>query len=788
MCDKALIRIDRFSRVIDFLKCLRYKHPYGYPLPVIIAVILYTIVFSTFTILKHYNFQTYGWDLGIYMQALYTTAFHGKLLCYTLEQHSNPSCSFFGVHFSPFLLLLVPLYRLLPYAETLLALQSLFIALGSLIIYKLAEMRIGKSVALILSLVYLLYTPLHVLNWYDFHLQAFIPFLLLATYYYYVKSSYLKSLLFIVLTLSTFEIMPILILPFGIYVLIKRLRDRKALIYALCVIGLCITWLLVASSVIQIFNPNRFKNYVNPWAHFGETPSEIVFNVLTKPVDAIQHFFTYAPLEKGLYLLWLLLPLLFAPLRAPLEFLMLVMPWPTLAFLSNYTGYLGLQYTGFVVGQVFIAATEGLKRMADSAPEPSREWLLRKSCREMLVASIIIVLIVNPCSPIPSINDIYVGGIPEPTTHKQLLREVLALIPPNASVLTQNDILPHLANRLELYSVSFPHPPDFILLDTKSKWSSIPIWTIGMEDPLSASRKILNEYMLIASVDGILLYRRGEGSLELFKPYVAYFNYQDLPIEHGSLMSDPSSFSKTVLASDVRDSFYAFWWHGPWASLPPGDYVATFRIKIDKEAEGYLLTLLVTSKGGTEVIARKQLYGFELKPREWVDVKLNFSLKQPMSGIEFLGVVPSNLTRMYLDYIRVEQLSAITHETSGDLSFNFMNLLSNGSVVDGLIVVKGSGVIYGPYVRLDPGNYTALFWVKVVDRVSDKPLLILDIVKDKGTTTISKLVMNESIILLGRWSCFRLDFDLNEEVHDIEFRTHVLGYEVLFAKVEVVRR
>jgi len=778
--------------IIRFHRHLHNRYLYGYPLSIVVAAILYTIVFSTLTILKHHNFQTYGWDLGIYMQALYTTAFHGKLLYYTLECHSNPSCSLFGVHFSPFLFLLVPIYRLLPYAETLLVLQSLFIALGSLIVYKLAKIVLKQEkIAVALSLAYLLYTPLHVMNWFDFHLQAFIPFLVLSAYYHFIRSSYFRSLIYIILALSTFEVMPILIFPLGMYALVKNFKDRRGLIYALTIMTLCVLWFALSLSVIHSFNPKRLENYVNPWGKFGSSPTEVIYNVLTKPYDALQHFLTYDALHKGLYMLWLLLPLFFTPLMAPLEFFTLVMPWPTLAFLSQFPtlpgGYLGLQYGGFVVGQIFTAAIEGLKRTLHKAPEDIKRWFLRLSCKNILVASTIVLLFMNPYSPIPEVRGLYVGGVPEPSERKLLLREVLALIPENASVLTQNDILPHLANRLELYSVSASLSPDFILLDLKSRWSSLPIViAIGSEDPLSSSIKKLNKYALIASADGIVLYHRNGGHLKLFKPYIAHFGYRDLPIERGSIIPCPSSPYGAILASDTSSSLYPFWWHGPWASLPPGSYVATFRMRVDEEVEGYLLTLLVTSKGGTEVIARKQLYGFELAPGEWTDVRLNLSLRHPMSGIELLGVLPSNLTRIYLDHIRVEQLSAVAHETSGDLDFNFMNLLTTGSIANGVITMKDADVVYGPYTRLNPGNYTALFWVKVsnVDRGS----LIFDVVKDKGATTIAKLVVNGSDVALGQWSRFALDFSLNEEVHDVEFRVRASGCEALFAKVEVVRR
>lgn len=783
----VLVRLKKGIRLCARSRLL--KSPQSpYFVIIVVATIAYTIIFSSVTILKHYNFQTYGWDLGIFMQALYTTAFHNKLFHYTVEFPSNPSCSFFGVHFSPFLFLLVPVYRALPYAETLLILQSFFIALGSIVVYKLAELKLGSKPALLLSLAYLLYTPLHEMNWYDFHLQPFIPFLLLSAYYYFAKSSYLKSLLFIVLALSTYEIMPVLIFPFGLYALVKRLRDRRGAIYALSVMVICIGWFITSNKVISAFNPTRWESYENSWAKFGNSPTGIAYNILTRPIDALQHFFTYAPLEKALYLLWLLVPLLFTPSFAPLEFLLLVMPWPVITFLSTYTGYLGYQYTGFVIGQVFIATIEGLKCGVDKAPKLAGEWFLHKRAKEIFIASIILIMLINPVSVIPEVRNLYVGGIPESNAHKELLREVIALIPHNASVLTQNDILPHLAHRLNLYSVSTPaQPPDFILLDLRSPWSLTPLTHIGPNSSLSVSKKLLDEYRIIVSADGILLFKYKEGELKLFIPYSSYFSYQDLPLEAGSLVLDPST-GRVVLASDTKRPFHPFWWHGPWVSLPPGDYIVTFRLKIEDEVDGYLLTLLVTKEGGTHVIARKQVHGFELSPREWTDIKLRFSLREPQAGIEFLGVVPSNITKIYLDYIHIEQISPIAYKTSGDLSFNYMNMpFRCKELVNGNIVLDEGCIVYGPYVKIHPGRYNVRFWLKVM-HVGTNPRILLDVVKDFGTTIINELMIGKDDIVVGQWRYYELNFSLDSPAENIEFRVHVLqDCEVAFAKVELVR-
>ena len=74
--------------------------------------------------------------------------------------------------------------------------------------------------------------------------------------------------------------------------------------------------------------------------------------------------------------------------------------------------------------------------------------------------------------------------------------------------------------------------------------------------------------------------------------------------------------------------------------------------------------------------------------------------------------------------------------------------------------VKGADVVYGPYVRLGPGNYSALFWIKVRKSISNEPSIVLDVVGDRATTTIAQLEVSKRDVPLGRWSCYKIDFNL----------------------------
>ena len=123
-----------------------------------IFIISYTIFFSWYSILKHYAFLTTAFDLGIFDQALWSTL-HGKFLYTTL--HGEEASVTFAHHFQPILLLILPIYAVYQSPETLLVLQSFFLALGALPIYWIARKKLNELAGLVFSASYLLYPALH---------------------------------------------------------------------------------------------------------------------------------------------------------------------------------------------------------------------------------------------------------------------------------------------------------------------------------------------------------------------------------------------------------------------------------------------------------------------------------------------------------------------------------------------------------------------------------------------------------------------------------------------------
>jgi uncharacterized membrane protein len=132
---------------------------------VTIAATAYALILSRLTITQHRALGTRVSDLGYYDNILYQSS-HGRLL----------GCSFLragyhgAAHFDPILIVLSPLHRLHPGAETLLVLQSVWLASGAFPVYFLARRVLGsRAPAVLAALAYLAYPALAGANAYDFH-------------------------------------------------------------------------------------------------------------------------------------------------------------------------------------------------------------------------------------------------------------------------------------------------------------------------------------------------------------------------------------------------------------------------------------------------------------------------------------------------------------------------------------------------------------------------------------------------------------------------------------------
>ena len=503
---------------------------------VYVAVLCYTAIFSYFTILKYNSFNAYAWDLGIFNQSLWTTLHGGKLFFSTVEQFINPSGVFFGIHFSPILFLVVPFYSLYSSPLTLLVFQSFILALGAIPLYFFTKRVLNTRItAVAFSLVYLLYPPLHGINWFDFHVQAFLPLFFFCTIYFLSKENWVRYFFFLFLSLMVAENVPILALFIGIYcfwlyrkqfinaIRKKTISDRNVLIPPLTILVSLFWWFLALYIQQQYFpiNPaySRLYNAVDNWSVLG-----IQDNPITLPIYVVLNMgkgavaFSYDLHLKLLYVFLLFGPLLFLSFRSLITSITLA--WFVPILLSNYPSYytIGAHYPAYVIAFIFLGAVYGLKKSI----RPRRFRSLKFYTKSLLLVGLLFAVFASPLSPLmTALNNAALFPDYRPpviTEHDKILQAIVDIVPRDASILTQNNIFPHFSDRLNAYAYPValilnrvpPDPMDKYLNETIQKSDFILVDTTT--DPSSAAiiskANAIGIYGVFASADGIYLLKK----------------------------------------------------------------------------------------------------------------------------------------------------------------------------------------------------------------------------------------------------------------------------------------
>ena len=185
---------------------------------VALSIAIYIIAFSSIIIVRHNTYSSNAWDLGIFDQSLWSTLNYGRLLWNTPELGSH-----FGFHFEPILFVILPVYAIFQSPLTLLIIQSLVIGLGAIPVYWLAKAELGRFAGTSFAMLYLLHPALHGVNWFEFHSEAFMPILLLLSFYYFKRGVWTTYFAFLLLALMCKETVSVVVVPLGLYFLwLKR--------------------------------------------------------------------------------------------------------------------------------------------------------------------------------------------------------------------------------------------------------------------------------------------------------------------------------------------------------------------------------------------------------------------------------------------------------------------------------------------------------------------------------------------------------------------------------------
>jgi len=461
------------------------------PTAVVAIAATYFVVYSVLSVLRHVTYHSFGPDLGIFDQIFWNTT-QGRFFESTMSLTVPQPHSYFGDHFSPVYLVLLPFYAAIPRPETLLVIQTLFLALGVWPVYLLARFKLRPGFPrLVWVLAYFLFLPVAFINLFDFHELALAVLPLGFAIYFLEREMVVWFLVSLACSFLVKEELPLIGLGFGAYILLEK-RNLKLGLGVLA--GSAIAFIAEVRLIIPTLGGGSVTNFASRFAsrytQFGSDPAQVLGTMLTNPRKVAQ---TLIQAQKLKFLVGIFGPVLgltaFSGFAA-----ILVLPTLGYLLLSNYvpqysfTGHYSAPLIALVLGTSIL----GFARLRQAQQMPVAIAVILSS----LAFSFFF-------GDLPFSRHFDIHNFQTETRYLSFAPS-LALIPPSARVAAENNLTPHLSHRRFIYNIEFQGSQNapYLALDDASLGHSLDAFRAQV-----ASYEALG-YIEIAAGDGLALLKR----------------------------------------------------------------------------------------------------------------------------------------------------------------------------------------------------------------------------------------------------------------------------------------
>jgi len=444
----------------------------------IVAAITFFVVALILILHRHFTFYS-SYDQGIFNQVFWN-GLHGNFFQSSLSSqlstnvvHDNEVPTVYyhrlGQHFTPALLLWLPIYALFPYPATLSVLQVLFVTGAGIVLYFLAREYVDNTVATFITISFYSANAILAPTLANFHDISQIPLFVFTLLLAMEKRWWWLFVLFSILILAVREDSGITLFGVGVYMVLSRRFPRIGLI--VCTVSF--SYLLILTNLImplfsedisERFMIERFGQYVD---NEEASTLEVIWAMITQPWLLVIELFT--PVGRTIrYLLGHLLPFAFIPAIAPgawfiagfpLLKLLLGKGMSVLAITIRYA--MGV-VPGLCYGAILWWGGQGVLRFNQPFERLKPRPLSRGVRRFWMVCiglTLLFTLTSNPNRTlyflIPDSIDpwVYVS-LPTQWERSANMYRLMNKIPDEASVAATTYLIPHLSGRREI--IRFP--------------------------------------------------------------------------------------------------------------------------------------------------------------------------------------------------------------------------------------------------------------------------------------------------------------------------------------------
>lgn len=439
----------------------------GWGVPVVWALAC-TAAFTVLSVRRFARLEPTSWDNAIFEQAVQGYADLGA----PVVDVKGPGFNLLGDHFHPILVLLAPVYRLFPHAQTLLVAQAVLLGISVLVISRLALRVVGPWAGGALSLCYGLSFGLSSAVRSDFHEIAFGAPLLALAGAAYVDRRWRAVVGWSLPLLLVKEDLGATVLMIGIVLVLAGQRRRGAFLAATGVLGAALVLLVI----VPALNPAGVYDYASGVG--GDR------GVLTVLLD-----------QPGRKLWTVVLTVAVTGLAAIVSpWVLLVLPTFGWRFVGDNEFYWGTDwhYSLLLMPIVFVAAIDAMRRFP--------------RLRLAALPAVVVTAVLLPSTALAALWDPVTY---EPSDREAAAERVLDQIPDGASVATDIGLITHLTTDHDVYWIgtvtSGERPagePAYVLLDQWAGIGSPPDAATYGQDTFGGS------WVTVDDVDGFQLAHR----------------------------------------------------------------------------------------------------------------------------------------------------------------------------------------------------------------------------------------------------------------------------------------
>jgi uncharacterized membrane protein len=379
------------------------------------------VAYATLSLVRHAHYGSFGFDLGIADQVIWEySTFHAPI---TTIDHV-PFISELFVHLEFIYILVAPFYWLYNSVATLIVLQAFMVSFSGIPIYLLArKYKLSTSLCFAILISYLSFYGVQNALWFDAHSAAFGTSFL-AWFIYFLDKKQLKfSLLFFFLTILCKENYAAMTLVISIVYYYLH-RDKKNLIF----IGLSLLYLLL---VFGFYYPHIVPGGYRFQSKDGLLSDDASIMDLANTDEKRQVlFYTFA---------WT-------------GFLSFLQPIVLLPLIGNLITY-------FILGRD-VSTAQGLFLQYRIELDPLLFWAtiygiskykaLNKKWLAIYLFICVMLLQYALHLPLSYLTKRWFWEQPKSV---QDINTVISYIPPQASIVSQNNIIPHISHRYAIFTL-----------------------------------------------------------------------------------------------------------------------------------------------------------------------------------------------------------------------------------------------------------------------------------------------------------------------------------------------